>query len=83
MSVILQEDTLSINHNWLNAGNIDICWRFLNDSLAAVELVIQEHRQTMDNWTEHCQVLSRLIYSNRYETLPGNRCLDCNRGIAI
>jgi len=53
---LVQEDTISINHNWLNAANIDICWDFIKDSLASVELEIAEHRETMDNWTEHCQV---------------------------
>ena len=53
---VLQEDTISINHNWLNAANIDICWDFVKASLVSVEQEIAEHRATMDNWVEHCQV---------------------------
>jgi len=53
---VLQEDTISINHNWLNAANVDICWDFVKDSLVSVEQEIAEHRATLDNWVEHCQV---------------------------
>jgi hypothetical protein len=28
-SHIPQEDTLSINHNWLNGANIDACWNYI------------------------------------------------------
>jgi len=53
---VLQEDTISINHNWLNAANIDICWDFVKDSLVSVEQEIAEHRATLGNWVGHCQV---------------------------
>ena len=53
---LLQEDTISVNHNWLNAANVDICWDFVKDSLVSVEQEIAEHRATLDNWVEHCQV---------------------------
>jgi len=52
----MQEDTISINHNWLNAANVDICWKYVKGSLVSVEQEIAEHRATMHNWMEHCQV---------------------------
>lgn len=52
-----QEDTISINHNWLNGCNIDIMWQFLQTELSSVQKEISEWRNTMDSWHQHCQVL--------------------------
>lgn len=52
-----QEDTISINHNWLNGCNIDIMWQFLQNELSSVQKEIDEWRNTMDSWHQHCQVL--------------------------
>lgn len=54
---VLQEDTISINHNWLNGCNIDIMWQFLQNELLSVQKEISEWRNTMDSWHQHCQVL--------------------------
>lgn len=54
---VLQEDTISINHNWLNGCNIDIMWQFLQNELSSVQKEINEWRNTMDSWHQHCQVL--------------------------
>jgi len=64
----MQEDTISINHNWLNAANIDICWDFVKTSLASVQQEISEHKDMMHNWSEHCQVgaLFSLLYFCRF-----------------
>jgi hypothetical protein len=53
------EDTISINHNWLNVSNVDICWKYVKDGLKSVEQEIDEYRLSMDNWTEHCQLFLR------------------------
>lgn len=57
LSNVLQEDTISINHNWLNGCNIDIMWQFLQNELSSVQKEISEWRNTMDSWHQHCQVL--------------------------
>lgn len=54
---VLQEDTISINHNWLNGCNVDIMWQFLQNELLSVQKEISEWRNTMDSWHQHCQVL--------------------------
>lgn len=58
-SFVLQEDTISINHNWLNGCNVDIMWQFLQCELSSVQKEIDEWRNTMDSWHQHCQVLRR------------------------
>ncbi|XP_014890236.1 2-oxoglutarate and iron-dependent oxygenase JMJD4 [Poecilia latipinna] len=53
------EDTISINHNWLNGCNIDIMWQFLQNELSSVQKEIEEWRNTMDSWHQHCQVIMK------------------------
>lgn len=59
---VLQEDTISINHNWLNGCNIDIMWQFLQNELLSVQKEISEWRNTMDSWHQHCQVLWIIVF---------------------
>ncbi|KAJ8272969.1 hypothetical protein GJAV_G00095650 [Gymnothorax javanicus] len=53
------EDTISINHNWLNGCNLDIMWQFLQGELSAVQREISEWRDSMDTWHQHCQVIMK------------------------
>ncbi|XP_051734484.1 2-oxoglutarate and iron-dependent oxygenase JMJD4 [Ctenopharyngodon idella] len=53
------EDTISINHNWLNGCNLDTTWQFLQDELSSVQREIEEWRDTMDTWHQHCQVIMK------------------------
>ncbi|XP_051944481.1 2-oxoglutarate and iron-dependent oxygenase JMJD4 isoform X1 [Hippocampus zosterae] len=53
------EDTISINHNWLNGCNVDIMWQFLQNELSSVQKEIDEWRNTMDSWHQHCQVIMK------------------------
>ncbi|KAL4216910.1 JmjC domain-containing protein 4 [Mactra antiquata] len=50
------EDTISINHNWLNGCNIDICWKHLYDNLINVKHEIEDCKN-MEGWTEQCQLI--------------------------
>ena len=52
-----QEDTISINHNWLNGCNVDLCWRHVKACLQGVQREIQDVR-TMEGWHQQCQVTS-------------------------
>ena len=51
----MQEDTISINHNWINGCNIMTCWRFLQSSLVEVQKQIEEWKDT-EGWAAQCQV---------------------------
>lgn len=66
--VLLQEDTISINHNWLNGCNVDIMWQFLQNELLSVQKEIKEWRNTMDSWHQHCQVLNTVQHSCSKQT---------------
>lgn len=59
------EDTISINHNWLNGTNIHIAWEFLVESLNQVEYAIQDC-SSMDEWPEQCQLLLRATHGMDY-----------------
>ncbi|XP_072116158.1 2-oxoglutarate and iron-dependent oxygenase JMJD4 isoform X3 [Mobula birostris] len=53
------EDTISINHNWLNGCNIDIMWNFLQGELTSVQDEIEEWKDHMEDWHQHCQVICK------------------------
>ncbi|KAK2158451.1 hypothetical protein LSH36_170g04047 [Paralvinella palmiformis] len=52
------EDTISINHNWSNGCNIDLCWHYLMTSMSAVQQEISDCRD-MEGWAEQCQLILR------------------------
>ncbi|KAE8595503.1 hypothetical protein XENTR_v10015768 [Xenopus tropicalis] len=53
------EDTISINHNWINGCNVSAMWNFLQAELFSVQKEIGEWRETMDDWHLHCQVIMK------------------------
>ncbi|XP_060064308.1 2-oxoglutarate and iron-dependent oxygenase JMJD4-like [Ylistrum balloti] len=66
------EDTISINHNWMNGCNIYRCWKFLKQELCNVQREISDC-QGMDGWHEQCQLIlkasSGIHYSEFYQYL--------------
>ncbi|XP_070570490.1 2-oxoglutarate and iron-dependent oxygenase JMJD4-like [Ptychodera flava] len=52
------EDTISINHNWVNGCNIDIAWKFLQSELLQVQGAISDCKD-MDGWDKQCQMILR------------------------
>ncbi|XP_037656925.1 2-oxoglutarate and iron-dependent oxygenase JMJD4-like isoform X2 [Choloepus didactylus] len=52
------EDTISVNHNWVNGCNLAAMWRFLQRELQAVQQEIHEWRDTMLDWHHHCQIIA-------------------------
>ncbi|XP_043831308.1 2-oxoglutarate and iron-dependent oxygenase JMJD4 isoform X2 [Dromiciops gliroides] len=53
------DDTISINHNWMNGCNVATMWHFLQAELDAVQQEICEWRETMEDWHQHCQVIMK------------------------
>ncbi|XP_046543011.1 2-oxoglutarate and iron-dependent oxygenase JMJD4-like [Haliotis rubra] len=49
-------DTISINHNWLNGCNMDICWAHIQQCLRDEQKEIADCRD-MDGWQEQCQLI--------------------------
>ncbi|XP_043921799.1 2-oxoglutarate and iron-dependent oxygenase JMJD4 isoform X1 [Protopterus annectens] len=63
------EDTISINHNWLNGYNVAFMWNFLQKELRLVQQEISEWKETMDNWHDHCQVIMKSCSGIDYKEL--------------
>uniref|UniRef100_A0A8C4FFW8 Jumonji domain-containing protein 4 n=1 Tax=Catagonus wagneri TaxID=51154 RepID=A0A8C4FFW8_9CETA len=61
------EDTISINHNWVNGCNLANMWHFLQQELCAVQQEIMEWRDTMPDWHHHCQVVMRSCSGINFE----------------
>lgn len=55
------ENTISVNHNWINSCNIDVVWNYLKENLDSVEKEIQEFSNTQ-GWTEHCQLMLKALF---------------------
>ncbi|KAG8509271.1 2-oxoglutarate and iron-dependent oxygenase JMJD4 [Galemys pyrenaicus] len=61
------EDTISVNHNWVNGCNLASMWRFLQQELRAVQREVAEWRDTMPDWHQHCQVILRSCSGINFE----------------
>ncbi|GAB5566565.1 2-oxoglutarate and iron-dependent oxygenase JMJD4 [Prionailurus iriomotensis] len=61
------EDTISINHNWVNGCNLANMWHFLQQELCAVQQEVSEWRDTMPDWHHHCQVIMRACSGINFE----------------
>lgn len=54
------EDTISINHNWLNGCNVRLCWYHLKASLADVQNEISDCMD-MEGWDLQCQKILKAV----------------------
>ncbi|XP_046676826.1 2-oxoglutarate and iron-dependent oxygenase JMJD4 isoform X2 [Homalodisca vitripennis] len=60
------DDTISINHNWVNGCNIGKMWNSLRGNLAAVKAEISDC-QDMEEWEEHCQLMLNASFGLDYK----------------
>lgn len=60
------EDTISVNHNWVNGCNIMQIWQALSSSLLAVQKEVSDCTD-MDDWHSHCQLMLRATHGLSYE----------------
>nr|CAD7570431.1 unnamed protein product [Timema californicum] len=60
------EDTISINHNWVNGCNIKTMWDSLQNNLLAVKKEVEDY-SAIDGWEDHCQLMLRATYGMNYE----------------
>lgn len=68
-----EEDTISINHNWANACNVDLLWATLAKDFHAVQKELDDCKDT-EGWDEQCQLMLR--------TLSGWNLVDFARFVA-
>ncbi|XP_059168788.1 uncharacterized protein LOC131950584 [Physella acuta] len=50
------EDTISINHNWMNGCSTHLTWRFIKSRLVDVQREISDCKG-VDGWDEQCQMI--------------------------
>ncbi|CAH2104299.1 unnamed protein product [Euphydryas editha] len=60
-------DTISINHNFVNASNVETVWRALQKNLNSVEHEIEEFRE-MPDFTSQCQLILKSIFGMDFES---------------
>lgn len=60
-----QEDTISINHNWINSCNILNVWNSLKTEFSAVIQEIEDCKD-MDDWAMHCQTMLKASFGMNY-----------------
>jgi hypothetical protein len=81
---VFQEDTISINHNWINGCNIETMWTSLKGNLTAVKKEVEDCKD-MEGWDEHCQLMLQAMFGMNFDefysflTFIGKRRLDSLR----
>ncbi|XP_005006990.1 2-oxoglutarate and iron-dependent oxygenase JMJD4 isoform X3 [Cavia porcellus] len=61
------DDTISINHNWVNGCNVAHMWHFLQQELDAVHREVSQWKDSMPDWHHHCQVIMRSCSGINFE----------------
>lgn len=61
------DDTISINHNWVNGCNLANMWQFLQQELQAVQHEVREWKDSMPDWYHHCQVIMKSCTGINFE----------------
>ncbi|XP_071873753.1 jumonji domain containing 4 [Bombus fervidus] len=59
------EDTISLNHNWINGCNIINVWYGLKKELNSVMKEVSDCKD-MSNWAEQCQLILKSTYGMDY-----------------
>lgn len=59
------EDTISINHNWINGCNVRFMWEALNEHLKTVVGEIDDCKE-MSDFAEHCQLMLKASFGINY-----------------
>lgn len=59
-------DTISVNHNFINACNIEIVWKSLQNNLISVEHEIEEFKNTPE-FTSQCQLILKSVFGMDFE----------------
>ncbi|XP_011685344.1 PREDICTED: jmjC domain-containing protein 4 isoform X2 [Wasmannia auropunctata] len=60
------DDTISVNHNWINGCNITVVWNTLKKELRSVMKEVDDCKD-MTNWNEHCQLMLKASHGMDYK----------------
>lgn len=55
------ENTISINHNWVNGCNIKVMYDSMKSNLASIEKEIEDCK-SMEDFKEHCQLMLNTLF---------------------
>lgn len=55
------DNSISINHNWINGCNIDIVYNSLKSELKLIEKEIEDCK-SMEDFEEHCQLMLSTLF---------------------
>lgn len=61
------DDTISINHNWINGCNLEATWYSLENALDNVKREIDDCKE-MENFLDHCQVMLKASFGMNFTT---------------
>lgn len=59
--VVNLQDTISINHNWINSCNIVFMWKSLHENLLTIENEI-EHLKDTPEFHDQCQLILKSLF---------------------
>lgn len=71
--VVNDLNTISINHNWINACNIHIVWKALQNSLMMVEHQIEEFQNTPE-FPSQCQLILKSLFGMDFKSFVNFLC---------
>lgn len=60
------DDTISVNHNWINGCNIDTMWLSLSNHLISVKNEIQDCTD-MPDFEDHCQIMLKASFGINFQ----------------
>lgn len=60
------DDTISVNHNWLNGCNIQYIWNSLKSNLIEIEKEISDCRES-EEFVGNCQVMLKTLFGLNFE----------------
>lgn len=59
-------DTISINHNWINACNIEYVWEALQKNIISVEKEMRDLSDT-EEFASHCQLILKSLFGMDFQ----------------
>lgn len=71
-------DTISINHNWINACNIDHVWNALQKNIICVQHEIEEFKNT-EEFDSQCQLILKTVFGMDFEMFAQFLCYIGNK----
>ncbi|CAG9771156.1 unnamed protein product [Ceutorhynchus assimilis] len=76
------EDTISINHNWVNGCNINLMWQNMKENLNRIKEEIKDCK-TMDGFNAHCQLMLKSLFGLNFQGFFDFLVFICKKRLAM